>query len=226
MGYVWGWPQALSQRPSLRALIVTRPGSRPAEWEYDLLEAAGIERQRVSFVDHPVRVERLLGSTPMYDIGHFIHPEMSAIYDAIGGRLAEQAISAPEGVRVFHSRRGRRACRNTTEVENVFRESGFDIVYPEEEPLARQVARVRSAGVVAGFAGSNLFHIAFAGKPLHLHNEYMMSALLGHALDVVVCRPDIPRADGFDRRAFQSDYWLDMDREGRFLRDVLADLPE
>jgi hypothetical protein len=96
------------------------------------------------------------------------------------------------------------------------------------------MAMVRSAGAVAGFAGSGMFQIGFTGGPRHVvvvtsenypcHNEYLMSALLGHRLDVVVCRPDVPRRDGvFDRKAFHSDFVFDPAREGAFLDRALAE---
>ena len=96
---------------------------------------------------------------------------------------------------------------------------------------------MRGASVVAGFAGSAMFHIALAERPRHVvvvttetypaHNEYLMSALHGHRLDLVVCPPDVPRRepDRFTLESFHSDYTLDLaGSDGAFLRAVLADL--
>ena len=57
--------------------------------------------------------------------------------------------------------------------------------------------------MVAGFAGSGMFQIAFAGGPKHVilvgsesytaSNEYLISSVVGHRLDLVLCRPDVPR---------------------------------
>jgi hypothetical protein len=79
-----------------------------------------------------------------------------------------------------------------------------------------------------------MFHIALAAEPKHVvlvvsesypaHNEYLMSMLVGHRLDVVVCEPMVPRVDGeFTRESFHSDYIYRPEREGVFLRSVLAD---
>jgi hypothetical protein len=51
-----------------------------------------------------------------------------------------------------------------------------------------------------------------------------MAALRGHRLDLVVCRPDVPRSDAFSLEAFHSDFEVDPEREGRFLRSLLAGL--
>ena len=80
-----------------------------------------------------------------------------------------------------------------------------------------------------------MFQIAFAGGPKHVilvgsesytaSNEYLISSVVGHRLDLVLCRPDVPKeGDGFSNASYQSDFTYDDDREGRFLREVLADL--
>ena len=80
-----------------------------------------------------------------------------------------------------------------------------------------------------------MFQIALAGGPKHVvlvgsesytaSNEYLMSAVVGHRLDLVLCRPDVPKTDRtFDNASYQSDFTYDDTREGVFLRRVLAGL--
>ncbi len=91
--------------------------------------------------------------------------------------------------------------------------------------------------MVAGFAGSGMFQIALAGGPKHVvligsesytaSNEYLISSVVGHRLDLVLCRPDVPKTGRrFDNASYQSDFTFDHDREGVFLRSVLAELSE
>ena len=133
----------------------------------------------------------------------------------------------------FTRRPGKRSCRNAAEVEAGFAAAGFVVVHPEDHPLADQVAMVRAASAIGGFAGSGMFHLGLAGGPKHVvlvaseaypcHNEYLMSALLGHRLDIVLCRPDVPRVDGaFTQESFHSDYVYDPAREGPSLARFLA----
>ena len=109
------------------------------------------------------------------------------------------------------------------------------MIFPEDHPLPEQVRMVREADVVAGFAGSGMFQIAFAGGPKHVilvgsesytaSNEYLISSVVGHRLDLVLCRPDVPmEGERFSNASYQSDFTYDDDREGHFLRRVLADL--
>jgi capsular polysaccharide biosynthesis protein len=224
----WGW------RPGLRALVFDDAGDLPG-WQWDLLAAGGIERGDVHVATGPVTVETLVGATPMFSRPSYAHPDLRATYDAAGAALGARATRGTWPEKVFLTRRpGKRSCRNATEVARLFAGAGFEVVHPEDHPLADLVAMVRGAVAVGGFAGSGMFHLGLAGEPKHVvlvtseaypcHNEYLMSALLGHRLDIVLCRPDVPRVDGgFTRESFHSDYVLDPAREGEFLAEALAD---
>ncbi len=237
LGHAWGWAEARERHPSLRALVATKGNRRLADWELEILAAAGVPAELVTEVTEPVRVETLLDTTAMYEIGGFVHPAMRALYDGVGAALAARSTTPDRPARLFHTRRSeKRRCRNQAEVEAMFADAGFAIVAPEDSPLPDQVARIRAAEVVAGFAGSAMFHIALAARPQHVivithegypaHNEYQLAALLGHRLDLAVCVPDVRRTQsGYQRSAFHSDFAVDPETEGAYLRSVLASLP-
>ncbi len=233
VSHLWGWQRARQDDPSLGALLFADSGEL-AEWQRDLLAAGGVPAGAVHVATGPVRVERLVGCTPMFSRPAYVHPAMLDTYDALSVALSAQAGAGPWPSRVFLGRRGtKRACVNAAELEAEFRSAGFEVVFMEDHPLADQVELVRRAEVVAGYAGSAMFHVALAGAPKHVvlvvseaypaHNEYLMSMLLGHRLDVVVCEPLVPRVDGhFSRESFHSDFVYRPEREGEFLRAVLA----
>jgi capsular polysaccharide biosynthesis protein len=234
VSHLWGWRRVRAADPSVRALVFADSGEL-TPWQRDLLAAGGVPPDAVHVATAPVRVDRLVGCTPMFSRPAYVHPALLETYDAISAALSEQARERPWPRRVFLGRRGtKRACVNAAELEAEFTSAGFEVVYPEEHPLADQVELVRRAEVVAGYAGSAMFHIALAAEPKHVvlvvsesypaHNEYLMSMLVGHRLDVVVCEPMVPRVDGeFTRESFHSDYVYRPEREGVFLRSVLAD---
>jgi capsular polysaccharide biosynthesis protein len=166
----------------------------------------------------------------------YVHPSIATTYAQVGSALAGKATPSHRPPRLFCSRRpGKRTCHNAAEVEALFRAHGFTVVFPEDHPLPEQVAMVREAEVVAGFAGSGMFQIAFAGGPKHVivvgsrsytaSNEYLISSVVGHRLDLVLCRPDVPKAGRrFDNASYQSDFTFDAGQEGRFLAEVLSEL--
>ncbi|HVG68742.1 MAG TPA: glycosyltransferase family 61 protein, partial [Gaiellales bacterium] len=237
VGHFWGWRVALERHPDLRALVFTKPGTSLATWELDLLAAGGVDADRVVVAHEPTAVDTLVGSSPLFGMPAYVHPTIATTYAEVGTRLAGRATadgSSPR--RLFCSRRpGKRSCHNAAEVESLFAAHGFTVVFPEDHPLAEQVRMVREADVVAGFAGSGMFQIAFAGGPKHVilvgsesytaSNEYLISSVVGHRLDLVLCRPDVPRTKRrFDNRSYQSDFTYDDAREGVFLREALATL--
>jgi capsular polysaccharide biosynthesis protein len=234
LGHLWGWRPALERHPDLRALVFAKPGEPLAEWELALLEAGGVPRDRVEVRHEPTRVGTLLCTSPMFGMPAYVHPSIATTYAVVGSGLADRAAPGlPGPLRVFCSRRpGKRTCHNASEVEDLFAGHGFTVVYPEDHPLPEQVRLVRAAEVVAGFAGSGMFQIALTGGPKHVvlvgsesytaSNEYLISSVVGHRLDLVLCRPDVPRTERrFDNASYQSDFTYDDTREGVFLRGVL-----
>jgi capsular polysaccharide biosynthesis protein len=109
------------------------------------------------------------------------------------------------------------------------------VIYPEDFPLPEQAAIFRHAEVVAGYAGSALFTLAFCETPKQVimissetytaRNEYMICSVLGHQLSVLWCKPEAPQAaNNWARVRFGSAFTFDFAREGLLLKEVLASL--
>jgi capsular polysaccharide biosynthesis protein len=227
LSHVWGWEQARQRHPDLRALVFNWAGHPVADWELELFEAAGVPRDSITVLDEPARVETLVATTPAYAIGPYVHPEYLTTCHSLGRTLATAAEGGPRAERVFLTRRSdKRRCHNADEVEELFERHGFQVVLPERLPLPEQVQLVRSARVIAGFAGSAMFQLALAERPTHAiviasetypaANERQICAAAGHALDLVRCRSDV-YTSGFSEASFHSDYTFDADREGAVL---------
>jgi capsular polysaccharide biosynthesis protein len=237
VGHFWGWQHALDRHRDVRALVLTEPGEPLAAWQWDLLRAGGVDHDRVVVAHEPTSVDVLVASSPLFGMPAYVHPAIATTYAQVGTALADRStMQHPGPTRLFCSRRpGKRTCHNAAEVEQLFTEHGFTVVFPEDHPLPDQVRMVRDADVVAGFAGSGMFQIAFAGGPKHVvlvgsesytaSNEYLVSSVVGHRLDLVLCRPDVPKQGRrFSNASYQSDYTYDDRREGVLLRNVLAGL--
>jgi capsular polysaccharide biosynthesis protein len=109
------------------------------------------------------------------------------------------------------------------------------VIYPEDFPLPEQAAMFRHADVVAGYAGSALFTLAFCETPKLVimispeifkpRNEYMICSVLGHQLNVLWCKPDAVQAGNTQPLSgHESSFTFDFAREGLFLTEVLASL--
>lgn len=238
---LWGWAEAKRAHPELKAIIgvyVGRNGGREmAPWQFEILEAAGIDRSDVVVIRRPARVEHLVSAAPLFTMPNYVHPHISDTWRPMGDALTARASLPAGSTRIFITRRGgHRTCRNVGDLEDLFAEHGFEVVKPAELTLPDQVALFRGADVIAGFAGSGLFNTLWCPQPRRViavshegytaRNEYMIASVLGHELDLVMSRPEIPQPErGWTAKAFQSPFTFDMTREGRYLRKLLADLP-
>jgi capsular polysaccharide biosynthesis protein len=235
---LWAWPAAKAADPDLRLLVSRGPKRQePTEWELEFFEAAGVSRADVVSFSRPVVVERLVGVTPMFSMPSYVHPDIADTWNRIGDALERRSTMPPAGPRVFLTRQpgSNRWCHETPLVEQLFSDRGFTVVRPELLKLPDQIALVRRAEVVAGFAGSGMFHLMFAKTPKRVvlvrsagytpSNDYLIASVRGHTLDVVFCTPDVPAPRGaFTRAAFESSFHFDADTDGLVLARILDNL--
>ncbi len=232
---LWAVAEARRTMPDLKALVSRRRGRSKeiAEYEREIFGAAGFTEQDIVAHKQPVRVERLVAASPMWVLPTHVHPQIADLWHDLGARLEAKAPDGAYPELIFCSRRlARRGCKNLGEVEALFESYGFTVVYPEDMPFVAQVRMFRSARVIAGFAGSGMFTAQFCATPRHVialgptsypsRNEYLICAAAGHRLDHVWSEPDPVEVAG-DKPQYAG-FTFDMEREGRFLREVLADL--
>jgi capsular polysaccharide biosynthesis protein len=237
MSRLWAWEQAKQLEPNIKALLSLRPGATSiSEFHLGIFRSHGIDAADVLLIDSPVRVEKLLGATPMFSMPSYVHPDIRETWARVGASLAALAPAGVRPGRVFCSRRqSKRRCRNSDQVESLFASHGFQLIHPEDFHVSEQAAIFRGADIVAGYAGSGLFSLALCDVPKRVimissetyvaQNEYMISSVLGHQLDIAWCQPDAPKeANGWAVPGFNSDYAVDFNREGLFLEEVLRSL--
>ncbi len=236
LAVLWALPLVQEQAGRVKAVLGVNRRRELEPFEHELFGAAGLAPDGLVLLEEPTRVERLLAATPMFSMPQYVHPGIAEVWRRTGDALAARATTDPQDDRIFISRRiAKRSCRNASAVEELFARHGFTLVFPEDLRLPDQVAMFRRARVVAGFAGSGLFNTCFSPERTTViqlgheaytaNNEYLIASVLGHDLVSVVS--DIARTEDDDRRnvpRFQSSFTVDLEREGRFLREVLSRL--
>lgn len=233
---LWALPAVRQHAGEVKVVMTSRRRHGLQPFERELFAAAGVAEQDLVVLEQPARVQRLLAATPTFSMPQYVHPLVARVWTDVGDALAQRATLPVGHDRIFVGRRTqKRSCLNSDEVEDLFVRHGFTLVYPEDYPLPDQVALFRRAQVVAGYAGSGLFTMCFAGEPKTVisigsevytaNNEYLIAAVLGHRLVTVVSGIRRTEAEeSRDVKRFQSSFTVDMEREGRFLGEVLADL--
>jgi capsular polysaccharide biosynthesis protein len=225
---LWGWDHVRERYPDAKVILQARNvGDRVSTLDRRLLGAYGIEEDDIVKVDGPVRVDRLFGASPLlhYAEPYSIHPSLIETWDRLAGALVQPDIEGP-GERIFVSRPAgqmNRDCRNTEEVEEIFRRFGFAVIYPETLSLEEQATIFARAKVVAGFGGSGLLSLFYARQVETVivlnqegytaRNEYIVSLLLDCDMHFLWSVGDIPQPeDGWSREAFFSAWDFDVER--------------
>lgn len=242
MSRLWGWDLAKRQSPELQAIFRIRyPNERDPLLERRLFSAFGIDEADITWTSEPTWLESLYAATPMWHnaVPHYVHPDIQDIWQRVSSGLTRSVVREQEpSDRVFVSRRataGNRSCRNAPEVEAVFTEHGFSVIYPEELDLAQQAYLFRDARVVAGFGGSGLFNIFNSQALEHLvvlnhesytaRNEHLYAAVLGCTEHYFWSPADIAHpTNGWSAEAYYSGWEFDFERNLDQLTQLLKSL--
>jgi hypothetical protein len=124
---LWAWDEAKARFPDLKVLFAVNRGEGADPLLTRLLLAYGIAETDLVGVEHPVRVRSVLAATAMWHNlqPHFVHPQLTEIWDRIGANLVTAPGTRPD--RIFVSRGPSlwaRTCHNSAEVEDLFRAHG------------------------------------------------------------------------------------------------------
>lgn len=239
MAKFWGWHAAKAADPSLKLLlrVSKRDPNRPEpRLETRLLEAFGVPRSDMVWVDESVWVESLVGASPMWHntAPYYAHPEITDVWDRIREGLGNP--DGPRHSRIFITRPGtekNRPCRNTPAVEELFARHGFEIIHPARLDIGDQISLFHHADVIAGFGGSGLFNLGHARPGATLvvlsqeaydsRSEYLYAAVRGLETHYFYSAPDLAQPeDGWSYKAFQSGWEFDFDRNGAELTALLG----
>lgn len=236
---LWGWHRAKECIPSLKALVMLRPG-QTASFEVEILRAYGIAESDIMVHHGPARVETLVSATQGWGQipqAAVAHPMMTSTWRLIGDELDRSASVDPmTAKRVFLTRTDSqiRTCHQREEVERHFEGLGFEVLRPELLTLGDQVRLIRSADVVAGFAGSQMFNLIYAtgrtrvmliASPTYTaRHEHLITSLLGNRVDYFWGVSDEEfKQYGDSQRVFESNWSFDVDKHADKIAEVLAE---
>ncbi|MFA6576845.1 MAG: glycosyltransferase 61 family protein [Nocardioides sp.] len=235
---LWGWETAKAADPDLKLLSRTHPryaGTGRVPPDIELLTRYGVDPADIVRVDGPVKVGTLVAAAPMWhnQDPFYAHPGITEVWDRLREGMVQPDRVASE--RIFVSRReGGRPCRNVEAVEALFADAGFEIVLPGGLSQPEQAAVFAGARVVAGFAGTGMFNLAYAHRAEQVivlsqesydaRNEHLFAAVHGAAIAYFFSPAEIAHPEGgWSYEAFQSPWSFDFDRNGAALDALLRD---
>lgn len=231
----WGWKIAVKQNPSIRPILcVDQDKTSIPGFQALIFDALGVPVDDIEYIQETeeVQVESLVAATPQFENPYYVDLELVDVWRDLAAKLPADD-GTPRGEKIFISRRpgDKRDCRNGPAVEDLFREHGFDIIYPEDHPYVEQTHIFAAARIIAGFGGSGMFNMMFApdariillaGASYKAANEYLFAAANGNEVHYFWGESEIQGTEGrFSTVAFRSNFSIDLDRHHAALVPLL-----
>jgi capsular polysaccharide biosynthesis protein len=152
--------------------------SRPTSWAQRILAAFGIPPERILTLDQPARIRRLIVPEPLFaprsvadDHTVRVHEAMAEPYRNLAARIAGDSRPSPQPL--YLSRRrlpsSQRLIIGEAQLEDLLRQQGFRITYPETMPFEEQVRLINSHTDIFSNAGSAAQNVLFALHAPRLH---------------------------------------------------------
>lgn len=186
---VWGAYELAHFSPDMK-FQVYEP-ELPA-FAYEILGMAGVPREQIVRSPSAVRISELY----IPDTSSRTHTWLSPLHKRVWDKIGNCVLPRSNHDKVFLSRAGTpdRPLLNTEAVEDLFRSEGFLVVRPETLSISEQISLVRSAKVLAGCVGSQMYLSAFrpagsktfvvAPSNFYLKDDAMIADLMDHELTV------------------------------------------
>jgi hypothetical protein len=136
-----------------------------------ILEAFGVPKERILFLDTPTLLRRVIVPEPIHELHWSVHERMPEQYRQIASKIV--ADGRPSEQPVYLSRRllpsQQRQIVGEFDLEEVLRENGFLIAYPETMAFEDQVRLVNQHTDIFTSAGSAAYNVLFARNGPRFH---------------------------------------------------------
>jgi hypothetical protein len=152
---------------------------RLANWTQRMLAAFGIPPDRILVLETPTRLRRLIVPEPLFEPRSVaddktvrVHERMAQPYQDVAAQIVGGL--KPSAQPLYLSRRllpsSQRLMIGEDQLEELLRQNGFRIAYPETIPFEEQVRLINSHAEIFSNAGSAAQNVLFAlhGPGLHL----------------------------------------------------------
>lgn len=139
-------------------------------WVREIFSLLNVAREDLISPDVPVRIKRLIVSTPAFSEQSFCYDKMAEYCQGIGDKAVESLSTVPFQNEMLYLSRSLLRCGtikidNEVALENALITRGVKIVHPETLSFAEQVCLFRNNNIVAGGVGSAFHTSIFSSHP-------------------------------------------------------------
>jgi hypothetical protein len=191
----------LGELPShVRVMFLNGSATDDSPVPRDILKALGVPAERVLEVNRPFRIRRLIIPEPLYELGFAAHAQASHPHRVVAERIQQTGRAGRSDQPVYLSRRmlrgGTRHVAGEAQFEDLLRENGVLVVYPDGMGLADQVRIFNRHADIICLQGSGAHGILFALEGPRLHiltpptiiaDYFLTSVLAGSKTTFISC---------------------------------------
>lgn len=159
------WPLKLLKLDNFKFVAHIEGGNYALPFIQQFFSLLGISEQNLICVDSPKQFEQLLVPTASYALGVYNTPFQDSTWQLISSQIR---VNTNFGSKVYFSRLRFNQSKpktkrflNEEEIERLFEDNGFQVIYPETLSVEQQISAAKNAGIVAGCIGSAMYNAAF-----------------------------------------------------------------
>jgi capsular polysaccharide biosynthesis protein len=184
--------------PSVKVVFHRKKGYAPSGNIEQILAAFGIPPERLLLLDEPTLLRRVIVPEPAHELHWLIHERAPRRFRQVAERIADGVL--PSEQPVYLSRRllpgHSRQIVGEFEFEEVLRENGFRIAYPETMSFRDQVKLFNQHTDIFTSAGSAAYSVMFSLNQPTLHfttaeiprqDYFLLPAVVGAAASYCNC---------------------------------------
>ena len=124
----------------------------------------GIPDENIIVLDKTTQFRNLIVPTQCFDFRTAISKRMKKMYDTIASNVTPENHDTYEKIYFSRSKLGANRTFGEVNVQTIFENNGFKVIWPEQLTLDSQIHLAKNARVIAGVAGTAL-HLGVFMKP-------------------------------------------------------------
>ncbi len=133
-----------------------------------LMAGVGVNADRVMFVNSPMRFRRVFVPSQALNIPRWSSHQIGDTYRAISAYYGAQSDDMADKIYVSRGAMPERRIYGENQIERIFAQNGFQVIYPETLPLPQQIAIMSHCRTLAGCAGTALHLALFMPRGGHV----------------------------------------------------------
>lgn len=141
--------------------IFDYPNTQVQSYHKFFFEELRIDQSKIRILYDTVRLEKVTVFKQLWTLNESVDAGISSLYEHLRSREPKSNYS---GKRFFCSRKNPDRISNQSQLEDLFKSNGFEVIFPEDRSLDEQMAIYKGDNLVVSSSGSTLHNILF-GRP-------------------------------------------------------------